>query len=125
VPVVPGLAASIELKVEETDTAEALRSGNVPMLGTPRLVALVEEATVAAIADALEPGLTTVGMRVQLDHLIPTPIGHTVRADATVERVEGRRLTFTFSVTSERGLVSAGRVVRVVVNRDRFIDKAH
>jgi predicted thioesterase len=124
VPVVPGLAASIELKVEEADTAEALRSGNVPMLGTPRLVGLIEESTVAAIADALEPGLTTVGMRVQLDHLIPTPVGHTVRADAVVERVEGRRLTFTFSVTSDRGLVSAGRVVRVVVNRDRFIDKA-
>ena len=123
-PVVPGLAASIELKVEPVDTAESLRSGDVPMLGTPRLVGLVEEATVAAIRDHLEPGMTTVGMRVQLDHLIPTPVGETVKADATVERVEGRRLTFTFSVTSNRGLVSAGRVVRVVVNRDRFIEKA-
>jgi predicted thioesterase len=123
--VVPGLAASIELKVEEADTAAALRSGDVPMLGTPRLVALVEEASVAAIRDQLEPGMTTVGMRVQLDHLIPTPVGDTVKADATLERVEGRRLTFTFSVTSNRGLVSAGRIVRVMVNRDRFIEKAH
>jgi predicted thioesterase len=64
-------------------------------------------------------------MRVQLDHLIPTPVGHTVRAEAKLDRVEGRRLTFTFSVTSDRGLVSAGRIVRVVVNRERFLDKAH
>jgi fluoroacetyl-CoA thioesterase len=123
--VVPGLAASIELKVDEADTAAALRSGDVPMLGTPRLVALVEEASVAAISGQLEPGMTTVGMRVQLDHLIPTPVGDSVRADATLERVEGRRLTFTFSVTSDRGLVSAGRIVRVMVNRERFIEKAH
>ncbi|MCU1460696.1 MAG: hypothetical protein JWO37_771 [Acidimicrobiales bacterium] len=122
---VPGLAASIELKVDEADTAAALRSGDVPMLGTPRLVALVEEASVAAISGQLEPGMTTVGMRVQLDHLIPTPVGDSVRADATLERVEGRRLTFTFSVTSDRGLVSAGRIVRVMVNRERFIEKAH
>jgi fluoroacetyl-CoA thioesterase len=123
--VVPGLAASIDLKVDEADTAAALKSGDVPMLGTPRLVALVEEASVAAIGGELEPGMTTVGMRVQLDHLIPTPVGDSVRADATLERVEGRRLTFTFSVTSDRGLVSAGRIVRVMVNRERFIEKAH
>jgi predicted thioesterase len=94
------------------------------MLGTPRVVALVEEATVAALADELEPGFTSVGMRVQLDHLIPVPLGVAVRADAMLERVEGRRLTFTVSVNNERGLVAAGKVTRVVVNRKRFLDKA-
>ena len=56
----------------------ALGSGDVPVLATPRVVALVEEATVAAIAAALAPGQTTVGTRVELDHLAATPVGRTV-----------------------------------------------
>jgi fluoroacetyl-CoA thioesterase len=63
-------------------------------------------------------------MRVQLDHLIPVPVGLTVLAEATLERVEGRRLTFTVSVNNERGLVAAGKVTRVLVHRQRFLDKA-
>ena len=123
-PVEPGLTAAIELTVGEVDTAASLRSGDVPMLGTPRVVALVEEASVAALAGRLEPQVTSVGMRVQLDHLIPVPVGVTVRAEATLERVEGRRLSFTVSVNSERGLVAAGKLTRVLVNRERFIEKA-
>ena len=123
-PVEPGLTAAIELTVGDADTAATLRSGDVPMLGTPRLVALVEEASVAALAGHLEPHQTSVGMRIQLDHLIPVPIGGTVRAEATLERAEGRRLTFTVSVNTERGLVAAGKLTRVVVNRERFLEKA-
>ena len=124
VPVEPGLCATIELTVAESDTAASLRSGDVPMLGTPRVVALVEEASVAAIAGRLAPHVTSVGMRVQLDHLIPVPVGVTVRAEATLERVEGRRLSFTVSVNNDRGLVAAGKLTRVLVNRERFLEKA-
>jgi predicted thioesterase len=124
VTLVPGLAASVELTVKEGDTAEALRSGHVPMLATPRVVALAEEATVLALENDLESGTTTVGVRVQLDHLLPVPIGRTVRCEAKLESVEGRRVTFVVSVNSEHGLVAAGKVTRVVVNRDRFIEKA-
>ena len=123
-PVEPGLTAAIELTVGDADTAATLRSGDVPMLGTPRVVALVEEASMAALHGHLEPHLTSVGMRIQLDHLIPVPVGGTVRAEATLERAEGRRLTFTVSVNTERGLVAAGKLTRVVVNRERFLDKA-
>jgi predicted thioesterase len=120
----PGLTAAIDLTVGDADTAATLRSGDVPMLGTPRLVALVEEASVAAIDGHLAPHQTSVGMRIQLDHLIPVPIGGTVRAEATLERAEGRRLTFTVSVNTDRGLVAAGKLTRVVVNRERFLEKA-
>ena len=121
----PGLAATIEHTVKEGDTAEALRSGDVPMLATPRVVALAEEATVAALAGHLEEKATTVGQRVQLDHLLPIPVGVAVRAEAKLESVEGRRLVFTFSVNSDRGLVAAGKIHRVIVIRDRFIEKAN
>ena len=123
-PPEPGLAATVELTVKEGDTAEALRSGQVPMLATPRLVALAEEATCQALDGALDPGMTTVGMKVQMNHLIPVPVGGSVRAEARLEKVEGRRLGFTVSITNEQGLVAAAKVTRVVVNRDRFIEKA-
>ena len=123
-PPEPGLAAEVELGVTNDDTAIAMRSGEVAVLATPRIVALVEEATVLALGSTLPAGCTSVGMRVQLDHLAPTAVGHTVRAEVTLERVEGRRLTFAVSVRDERGLVAAGKVTRVVVETERFLDKA-
>jgi fluoroacetyl-CoA thioesterase len=119
----PGLRGEVLLTVSEADTAIALRSGDVPVLGTPRLLALCEEATVAALAGALDPGQTTVGMRVQLDHLAPTAVGASVRAEAVLEEIEGPRVTFKVSVQDGRGLVAVGRVTRVVVDERRFLDK--
>ena len=119
-----GLAATVELTVKEGDTAEALRSGDVPMLATPRVVALAEEASVQAVRDELDGGDTTVGVRVQLDHLLAVPVGRSVRAEAKLESIEGRRLTFVVSINCEQGLVAAGKVTRVIVHRDRFIAKA-
>lgn len=123
VPLEPGLAAAISLQVGDEDTAVALRSGDVPVLATPRLIALCEEASLRAVAAAVPHGHTTVGMRVQLDHLAPTAVGTKVVAEATLEKVEGRRLTFTVSASDERGLVAAGKVTRVVVDVERFLEK--
>jgi predicted thioesterase len=119
-----GVRAEIKLTVEDDDTALALRSGDVAVLGTPRVVALCEEAAVAAIDGRLPEGHTSVGMRVQLDHLQPSAIGSTVAAEAVLEKVEGRRLTFTVSVRDHRGLVACGKVTRVVVDTERFLDRA-
>ncbi|HEX5096620.1 MAG TPA: hotdog domain-containing protein [Acidimicrobiia bacterium] len=124
-PVKPGLAASVTLLVEERDTAVALGSGDVPVLGTPRVVALAEQASVEAVADELPEGATSVGYAVQLSHMAPTPVGQKVTAEATLETVEGRRLTFRVTVNDARGLVAAGRLTRVVVERTRFIERAH
>jgi fluoroacetyl-CoA thioesterase len=123
VPVKPGLSADVELVVTEADTALALRSGAVPVLATPRLIALCEEASMQAVVAEIGPELTTVGMKVQLDHLAPTPVGQSVVAEATVERVNGRRVTFTVSVNDDRGLVAVGRITRVIVDRERFMDR--
>ncbi|HEX9529578.1 MAG TPA: hotdog domain-containing protein [Acidimicrobiales bacterium] len=120
----PGLSAQIELTVGQADTALDLRSGSVDVLGTPRLIALCEQATCAATAGMLGPAETTVGMRVQFDHLAPTPVGHTVTAEAVLEKIEGRRLTFTVSASDHGGLVGAGRITRVVVDVERFLKKS-
>lgn len=120
----PGLTASLTHVVEETDTAIAIGSGDVPVLATPRLIALAEAASIEALTDQLAPGTTTVGYEVQLAHLAPTPVGGKVTIEATLEAVESRRLTFRVSVNDTRGLVAAGKVTRVVVVRDRFIERA-
>ena len=124
-PLQVGRTASVALLVQDADTAIALGSGDVPVLGTPRLLALMEEATVKVVEGTLPPGQTTVGMRVQLDHLQPTKVGTTVVAEATLEKTEGRRLTFTVSTTDQCGLVAVAKVTRVVVEVERFLEKAH
>jgi fluoroacetyl-CoA thioesterase len=123
VPVEPGLSGSSVLTVTEADTASAMRSGDVPVLATPRVLALCEEATVQALDGRLPSGTTSVGMRVQIDHVQPTAIGGRVEAEAVLEKVEGRRLTFVVRASDERGTVAEGRVVRVVVERERFLEK--
>ncbi|HVC66393.1 MAG TPA: hotdog domain-containing protein [Acidimicrobiales bacterium] len=116
-----GLSARIELEVTEADTAEAFGSGSVPVLATPRLVALCEEASCLAVDAHLPANGTSVAKRLQFDHLVPVGIGATVWAEATLDRIEGRRLVFTVSVSEGGGLVAAGKLVRVIVDRDAFL----
>jgi len=119
-----GARADLHHTVTEADTAVALRSGSVPVLGTPKVVALCEEAAIISIAGLLPAGQTTVGMRVQLEHLQPTAVGIDVVVEAVLEKIEGRRLTFHVNVNDPRGLVATGRVVRVIVDAERFLEKA-
>jgi len=116
-----GLSARIELEVTEADTAETLLTGNVPVLATPRLVALCEQASCLAIEGHLPEGGTSVAKRVQFDHLVPVGVGAKVWAEATLDRIEGRRLVFSLSVSEDGGLVAAGKLVRVVVDRASFL----
>lgn len=120
----PGLQASAEEDVEEASTAERLGSGDVPVLGTPALLALVERAAVAAVTSELEQGQTTVGTRVELDHAAPTPVGVRITAMARLEAVDGRKLTFSFEANDRTGPVARGTHVRVLVDRERFLADA-
>jgi fluoroacetyl-CoA thioesterase len=109
------------LVVTGPDTALSQHTGSVDVLSTPRVIALCEEAAVLAIGDELPVGQTTVGMRVQLDHLQPTSVGSEVVAHATLDRMEGRRLTFTVQVKDRCGLVAVGKVTRAVVDTAAFL----
>ncbi|HEV7863261.1 MAG TPA: hotdog domain-containing protein [Acidimicrobiia bacterium] len=120
----PGLAAIVEKVVEETDTSSAAGTSDVAMLATPSIILLAEQATWAAIEGRLEEGTSAVEHRVEISHLAPTPVGAKVKAEAVLEAVEGRRLVFRISVSDDRGLVAAGRFTRVIVSKDRFMEKA-
>ena len=120
----PGLRGEASVEVTEAVTADRVGSGGVPVLATPEVVALVERAAVAALEGALPDGSTTVGSRVELDHLAPTPVGGRAVAVAVLEAVDGRRLTFSFEVTDGAGVVARGSHLRAIVDRERFLAAA-
>ncbi|NND76156.1 MAG: thioesterase [Ilumatobacter sp.] len=118
-----GMRGDAKLMVTEADTAAALGSGVVDVLGSPRLIALCEEACQNALSGSLDEGTTSVGMRVQFDHLQPTPVGAEVCAEAVLKKIDGRRLKFDVSASDSGGLVAAGKITRVVVGLDQFMGK--
>jgi len=124
VPLNIGVTAELELTVTDADTAISLRSGEVAVLATPRVVALCEEASITALAGQLGEKETSVGTRIELAHLSPVMVGSRARACATLEKVDGRRLLFNVTVTDRSGLVAAGRLTRVVVETRQFMEKA-
>jgi fluoroacetyl-CoA thioesterase len=119
-----GALARVELTVTDADTAQALGSGDVPVLGTPRVLALAEAATVAATGARLAPGTTSVGVRVELEHRHAVAVGHTVTAQARLAKVDGRRLVFEITVRDRAELVADGRIERLLVDRQWFVQKA-
>ncbi len=123
-----GLSAQLELIVADRTPPRHFRSGDVPVLATPRLLALCEEATCRATDGHLADSQASVATRVQFDHLAPVAVGSVVLAEATLVKVEGRRLIFTVSAARLEGdgggLVGAGRVTRVVLDRGTFLAKA-
>ena len=118
------LCAQVELVVTEADTAIAFGSGDVPVLATPRLVALCERAAADALRAHLDGDQTSVGFRTEITHLVPVLIGSRVTAVAAFERADGKRIAFNVSVTDRFGLVAAGKVVRVVIDPAVFMEKA-
>jgi len=118
------IQAQTTLLVTDADTARAVGSGDLPVLGTPRLVALAEQATVAAAQPLLAQGQTTVGTRVRFDHVYPTPVGGTVTASADLAHRDDRLLRFTVAAHDADGrLVGEGEITRVIVNAERFMAK--
>lgn len=113
-----------ELVVGPSDLATAQASGDVEVLSTPRIVALCEQAAMTAVCQRLQDGQTTVGSRVEVAHLAPVRLGAEVQATATLERIEGKRMTFNVSVSDRCGLVAAGKLCRVIVDRQQFADRA-
>ncbi|MEW6771905.1 MAG: hotdog domain-containing protein [Bacillota bacterium] len=120
---VKGLQGTAQMVVGEADTAVMQGSGTVPVLATPRLLALMEAAAVAALNGVLPEGETTVGTKVELEHVAATPVGMEVRARAELVEVEGRRLVFTVEAHDSAGIVGRGRHERLAVDEARFLNR--
>jgi predicted thioesterase len=116
-----GRTATREFVVSGTDTAAAVGSGSLPVLGTPVLLAWCEAATCAALE--LPEGKTSVGTRVSLEHLAPSAVGATVTVTATVTYADGRLVRFAVEARQGDVLVGSGEITRVVVDAERFLGR--
>ncbi len=119
--ITPGAGGTHSAVVGDTDTAIALGSGSVPVLATPRLVAWLEAAAVAALTGSLPDGSTTVGTHIDVRHLAATAVGKTVRVVARVRSVEGRTIEFDLEADDDRTRIAEGVHTRVVVDEARFL----
>lgn len=106
-------------------TAIALGSGDMRVLATPAMVALMENAAMMAVAGELADGQTTVGSEINTTHLRPSAVGATVRATATLTEQDDRRLSFKVEAFEGDKLIGSGTHVRFVVDRERFLAKLY
>jgi fluoroacetyl-CoA thioesterase len=113
----------VRYEVTDADTAAAVGSGDVPVLATPRLISWMEAATVQAAAQFTEPGQTTVGTAVHIEHRRPTRTGRSVEVTAEAPTAAaGRRLSFRVRAIDQSGqLVAVGQIDRAIVDRDKFL----
>lgn len=117
----PGMSATAQFTVTEEDTAVAVGSGALDVLGTPRLLAWCEEVTCLAIQPALAEGITSVGTRISLEHVAPSPIGASIDVTASTSYVDGRLVRFAVTARQGARLVGNGEITRVVVDAERFM----
>lgn len=117
--------ATLTFTVTDDDTAAAVGSGSLPVLGTPRLLAWLEAATCACLAPVLPEGSTSVGTRVQVEHLAASPVGASVEVSASSAYVDGRlhRLTVSARDVASGKMLGAGEITRVVVDAERFLSR--
>ena len=125
VEITVGMKGEVEALVEREDTAKEVGSGDLLVYATPCMVALMEGAACEAIADALSDTQTTVGTALNLEHTSATPVGLEVRAMAEVTAVEGKVITFSVTAYDEAGEIGKGIHKRVIVNSQKFLEKAY
>ncbi len=120
-----GMKGEVSTLVEREDTAKEVGSGDLLVYATPCMVALMEGAACEAIADAMPDTQTTVGTALTIEHISSTPVGLEVRAEAVVTAVEGKVITFEVSAFDEAGEIGRGTHKRVIVNSQKFLEKAY
>ena len=118
-----GLKHTSQLTVTDDVTAVKMGSGDMPVLATPAMMALMENAAMLAVADELPEGCTTVGGHIASSHLKPSKVGDTVTATAEVVKVDGKKIEFKVLAYSGDVLIGEGTHLRFVVDRERFMSK--
>ena len=120
-----GLKAEVTTLAEREDTAKEVGSGDLLVYATPCMVALMEGAACEAIAQCLSETQTTVGTALNIEHISATPVGLEIRATAEVTAVEGKVITFAVNAYDEAGEIGRGSHKRVIVNSQKFLEKAY
>lgn len=119
----PGLSHRSKIIVVQHLTAKAVGSGDLPVLATPAMIALMENAAMLAVAQHLAESDTTVGGFMECSHLKPTAMGDEVEAEATLVKVEGKALHFDIAAYVGEKKIGEGHHIRYIVDRDRFLSR--
>ncbi len=119
-----GLTGEATVTVSESNTAVAYGSGGVDVFATPAMIGLMEKAALSSVDPLLESGLTTVGTRIDVQHLAATPVGMKVVAVSELVEVDGRRLVFRVEARDGEELVGRGTHERYIVPVQKFLDRA-
>ena len=112
---------TVEIVVDESNTALAVGSGSLKVFATPMTIALMENAAAACIADDLGEGNTSVGTAISVSHVAATPMGMKVWAESEVTLVDGKRIELKVSAYDEKGLIGEGRHERFIVDNAKFM----
>ena len=109
--------------VEEKNTAGALGSGLLPVYATPAMILLLEATCAEAVAPLLDEGNTTVGTKLDIEHVAATPIGLEVTCNCELFEIDRRRLAFKVEITDKAGVIGRGTHERFIVAGEKFMEK--
>ena len=118
-----GLTHTSTLIVTAQDTALYQGSGDMEVLATPRMMALMENAAMLAVKDELPEGSTTVGGHIESSHLRPSKVGTEITATATVTKVDGKKIYFDIKAQMNDVIIGEGTHLRFIVDREKFLSR--
>lgn len=118
-----GLTHTSHLVIEAADTAMAQGSGDLPVLATPRMMALMENAAMLCVAGELPEGCTTVGGHIESSHICPSKVGTEVTATAILTKVDGKKLHFDIKAEMGNVVLGEGKHLRFIVDREKFLSR--
>lgn len=118
-----GKTATVNTVVSDKNTARAMGSGSLDVFSTPMMIALMEQAACECIATGLEEGQTSVGTQISAEHTEASPLGAKIRAKATIENVDGRKVSFSVTAHCGESQIGKGAHTRVIINTKRFMSK--
>jgi len=120
-----GIKHMEKMTVTSDDTARAAGSGTLEVFSTPSMIALIEKCCYKAAEPYLEEGTSTVGTKLEIEHVSATPVGMTVEAECELTKVDGRRLIFRVEAKDDAGLIGRGTHERFIIKCDRFVEKTY
>ena len=119
-----GMTITITDKVTEANTAKALGSGSLDVYATPAMILLIERAAVTLLEGNLDSGMSSVGTRLDVEHVAPSPVGSEITCQVTLKEIDRRNLTFSVEVRDQFDEIGRGTHCRFIITPDRFMKKA-
>lgn len=120
-----GIKNTITITVDESKTAKVVGSGMLDVFATPAMVALMEQTAASSVQPHLEDGTTSVGTKIDVQHLSADPVGIEVTCESELVEVDNRRLVFSITVSDKHGIVGVATHERFIIKSERFMEKTN